>query len=145
MGQLISAGDSFHPASDPLDAELLDTAVTLLRRGARVLGRDLEGVRVPIERGDGEIYYSWINGQRMGNVFVVPHFESAAPETEERAHRALAEAMPGVTLAPLPSQAMIQMDGAIHCITAQLNGRSAARVARAREAAATSAPWRGDP
>jgi len=134
----VAVGEMSHD-SHPADARVLDVAAALLQSGGRALGQEIEIVRVPIERGAEDIYYSWVNGLRMGDLFVVPHFEAVASEVEERAHRALAGAMPDVTLVPLESESMIRMGGAIHCITAQLNGRRPRRLARARRGPAPEA------
>ncbi|MGD8862968.1 MAG: agmatine deiminase family protein [Myxococcales bacterium] len=108
------------PDERPLQSELLDQTEQLLREAADLLGQPLEVVRVPMS-SHGDVFYSYLNGTRVGDVFLVPSYARDDPAYQQAAYAILEANMPGVTLVPIPADAMVELGGAIHCITLGLN------------------------
>ncbi len=65
-------------------------------------------------------YRSYVNGLRLGSSFLVPSYGDVDPEEETEAYEILEGAMPGVHLAPIPADRMIELEGAIHCLSQSL-------------------------
>jgi agmatine/peptidylarginine deiminase len=108
-------GDAF-----PELASELESAVAALTKEANSLGQQLIVIRVPMHVEQG-VFYSYINGTRLRDTFLVPSFDTVPLETEDIAYRRLGEAMPDVTLVPIPADVMAQRGGAVHCITLTLS------------------------
>lgn len=101
-------------------ASELDRAVASLIKGADSLGQQLSIIRIPIHVEQG-VFYSYINGTRLRDTFLVPYFDVVPPEIEHIAYRRLGAAMPHVTLVPIPADRMAQKGGAVHCLTLTLS------------------------
>lgn len=118
----------------PDDAALLDYGAWLVSAAAEALGEPLRVVRVPMW-ADGDVFYTYVNGTRVGDRFFVPSYQETGRPFEFEAYRALQRALPGVRLTPVPADAMVPLGGALHCITLGLNlppTAAAARCARPR-------------
>ncbi len=108
------------PSAYPLHSALLDQTAEILEFAAERIGQPLEVVRVPMT-ARGEVFYSYLNGTRVGDVFLVPSYANADPAYQDAAYGVLAAHMPGVALAPIPADNMVELGGAIHCITLGLS------------------------
>jgi agmatine/peptidylarginine deiminase len=107
----------------PDDAERLDSATWGLIQAAAVFGIELKVDRIPLPVGKKNLYYSYINGLRLADTFLVPSYKSVPPEEERNAYRALASAIPGISLVAVPADTMIELYGAVHCLSLGLNRR----------------------
>lgn len=108
-----------HDESSELSAEL-DEAADSLVATASAIGQRLRIIRVPIHV-DGEDFYSYVNGTRLRNAYLIPSFRNVSPETELMAYRVIRSAIPEVRLIPVPADHMVQRGGAVHCITLGLS------------------------
>jgi agmatine/peptidylarginine deiminase len=125
FGQFV-AGDRLLLADvDPRRFEDEHVRLEEARRGieaaARTLGIALEVVRVPMPMPAHDRYLSYVNGVRLGGSFMVPSYEAVDPEIEHRAHRILSASMEDVRVVPIPADRMIELEGAIHCVTQGLS------------------------
>jgi agmatine/peptidylarginine deiminase len=107
------------------NAELLDLAVGALRRTASALGQELHVVRVPMH-ASGAVFYSYLNVVRVRDLLFVPDYSEVDATLQADAHQRLHDALPGVSLVPVPADTMVSLGGAIHCITLGLNTRNVA-------------------
>ena len=94
-----------------------------MQQAAAALGQGLEVVRVPLV-ADGGAYFAYLNGTRIDDVYLVPSYRAVPRALQRRAYKALQAAMPGVTLVPVPSDEMVELGGAVHCITLGLSWAS---------------------
>jgi agmatine/peptidylarginine deiminase len=119
VAQFVSPGGVMVASVEPgaVDAAGLDEAAAALGAGARALGRAIEATRVPLPLGADGTPFSYINGTRVGGRFIVPHYDGVAPAQERAAYDALGHAMPGVTLAPVTADGLLEFGGAVHCVT----------------------------
>ncbi|MDH5673064.1 MAG: agmatine deiminase family protein [Myxococcales bacterium] len=117
---------SMSPQRHPLQAQLLDQSVAILSYAADRLGQPLDVIRVPMD-ARGDVFYSYLNGTRVGDIFLVPHYDRGDPDYQAAAYVALAAAMPNVKLVPIDADEMVELGGAIHCITLGLALDSAHR------------------
>ncbi|MBC8412293.1 agmatine deiminase family protein, partial [bacterium] len=106
-------------ASTVIDDQL-EKAVSTLKASARIMGQQLQILRLPLYI-DGEYFYSYINGTRLKQVYLAPSFKSVPPEMETAAYAAINAALPETILIPVPADSMAERGGAIHCITLGLN------------------------
>ncbi len=111
----------YDPKWAPEDAERMTEAAHILKRAASVLGLLLEIIRVPHPPPEGERYYSYLNSLRLKSVLLVPHYEGVHPEEEFLAYAALKRALPRDRLIPIPADEMLDLQGAVHCVTLGLN------------------------
>jgi len=105
----------------PDDAERMNSAVWGLVQAAAVFGIELKVDRIPLPRGDNNKYYSYINGLRLTDTFLVPSYSAVPAEAERDAYDALATAIPDTELVAVPADAMIELYGAVHCLSLGLN------------------------
>jgi agmatine deiminase len=105
--------------SSKLSAELEETVESLVAT-ASAIGQKLSIIRLPIHI-DGEYFYSYVNGTRLRNAYLIPSFRNVPLETELMAYRAIRSAIPEVKLIPVPADHMVQRGGAVHCITLGLS------------------------
>lgn len=106
------------PAEAPEDAARLDEAVRGLELAAEALGQPLEVIRVPTPVDVGQkLYFTYVNGTRLGESFLVPSYEATAVADEERAYLTLERALGNVELVPIPADEFIALNGAVHCLT----------------------------
>lgn len=98
----------------------LDQAVRSLTAAAHSLGQRLRIVRLPIYV-EGENFYSYVNGTRLGRSFLMPSFKKVPQIKEFMAMQAIRSVIPDVRLVPVPADDMAERGGAIHCITLGLN------------------------
>lgn len=98
----------------------LEEALRGIRAAARSLGQELEVVRIPLPMPAYDRYRSYVNGLRLGSSFLVPSYGDVDPDVEKQAYEVLQGAMPGVRIAPIPADRMIELEGAIHCVSQSL-------------------------
>lgn len=109
----------------PDDAHVLDSAVRLLQAGAEQLGQSLRVVRVPLVVR-GNTYFSYINGTRLKDTFLVPAYLGVPESVESLAYRRLLSGLPdNVALASVFADDVAELGGAIHCVTLGLSARVA--------------------
>jgi agmatine/peptidylarginine deiminase len=101
--------------SDQISLEL-DEAVESLSSAAGSIGQRLHIVRVPMYV-DGPDFYSYVNGTRLRNSYLVPSFRNVPAEMEKAAYRAVGSALRNIKLVPVPADTMVLSGGAVHCIT----------------------------
>lgn len=97
-------------------ARSLDTAAENLASAAASMGHFLVVSRVPIGV-EVDRFYSYVNVTRLERSLLVPHFDGAPREVEQRAYRALGASAPGLALVPVPADKLIMHGGAVHCAT----------------------------
>ena len=100
----------------PEAALALDTAAERLRYGAQRHGVNLKITRVDLPWIEGEVFYSYVNGVRINDRFLVPRFPDVSLDVEMRVHSQLRRAMPGVHLIPIDVHDLPEYQGLIHCI-----------------------------
>lgn len=114
------------PALAPDDAARLDEAARGLELAAEALGQALRVVRVPtpvdVERG---LYFTYVNGTRLGSSFLVPSYEAVPGAEEDRAWAVLDRELRDVDIVPIPADEFIALNGAVHCLTLGLTLPSA--------------------
>jgi agmatine deiminase len=98
----------------------LEKAVDSLMTAADAIGQKLRIVRVPIHVED-EYFYSYVNGTRLNNSYLIPSFENVPSETEFMAYNVIRSVIPEVKLIPVPADHMVERGGAVHCITLGLS------------------------
>jgi agmatine/peptidylarginine deiminase len=94
----------------------LDQAAEHLATAAELGDYELQIVRIPIVVV-GETFYSYVNLARLRSRILVPRFNNIAEEIEQSAYATLEAAVPGVSLVPIDADTMIQLGGAVHCVT----------------------------
>ncbi len=107
----------------PEDSERMNAAVRGLLEGAAFFGVELQVDRVPLPVGDGERYYSYLNGLKLKDTFLVPSYSAVPIDEEREAYSALARAIPDTSLIAVPADEMIELEGAVHCLALGLNRR----------------------
>jgi agmatine/peptidylarginine deiminase len=112
---------SFDPMAAPRDAARMDEAVGLLRQAASQLGMSLNIIRIPHPAPAEDTYASYINGLRVGDTFLIPEYSSVDLADEARAYEAFAEHLPNLRLVPIASDDIIELNGAVHCVTLGLD------------------------
>ncbi|MEZ4272142.1 MAG: agmatine deiminase family protein [Myxococcota bacterium] len=111
---------SFDAASAPEDSARMDQATRWIAQAAHTYGLSLNIVRIPHPAPSGR-YYTYLNGLAVDDDFLVPQYYGVDIEAEAMAYRALAMAMPSKNIVPIPSDEIIALNGAIHCITLGLH------------------------
>lgn len=126
----------FDRARDPGDWRRMEATAVALRSAAADMGLRLRIVRVPTWF-EGETYYTYINGLRLADAYLVPSFASVPRHFEQEAHRVLATALPDVPLVAVPGDDLVALEGVVHCAalgleigTARAAGTTAARAMR---------------
>jgi agmatine deiminase len=103
-------------AAAPAEARALELSVAALRAAAVQLGQPLEVLRLPMPF-EGETFYSYVNGTPLRGYFLVPSYSQVSEEVEAEVYRRLDAALPHLELVPVPSDIMIGLGGAVHCMT----------------------------
>jgi agmatine deiminase len=108
-----------HDESSDIPDELEKAAESLVST-ARSIGQRLHVIRLPMYV-EGENFYSYVNGTRLRNAYLVPSFKNVPFDTEFMAYRIIRSAIPDVRLIPIPADKMVERGGAVHCITLGLS------------------------
>jgi agmatine deiminase len=108
------------PARWDEDHVRLEEALRGIRSAAKSLGQELEIVRIPLPMPAYDQYRSYVNGLRLGSSFLVPSYGDVDPDIEASSYEILQGAMPGVRIVPIPADRMIELEGAIHCVSQSL-------------------------
>lgn len=122
LGPHLVAVAQVDAAAAPLQAVELEHTVQVLRAAAAALGQPLEVLRLPLII-EGETFFSYVNGTRLARYYLVPSFSRVPVAIEEEAYALLDAALPDVELVPVPSDQMISLGGAVHCMTVGLRLR----------------------
>jgi agmatine/peptidylarginine deiminase len=135
----------FDRARDPGDWRRTEAAAVALRSAASDIGQRLRIVRVPTWF-EGETYYTYINGLRLADAWLVPSFRNVPRPFEQEAHGILAGALSDVPLVTVPGDELVALEGVVHCAalgleigTARPTGTTA-RAAHSSRAAETMVP-----
>jgi agmatine/peptidylarginine deiminase len=104
----------FDRARDPGDWRRTEAAAVALRSAASDIGQRLRIVRVPTWF-EGETYYTYINGLRLADAWLVPSFRKVPAAFEQTAHQVLAAALPDVPLVTVPGDDLVELEGVLHC------------------------------
>jgi agmatine/peptidylarginine deiminase len=104
------------PADNADISEALDQSADHLATAAALGGVPLQIMRIPIATS-GETFYSYVNATRLRSRLLVPRFNNMPEEIEQSAYATLEAALPGVELVPIDADTMIQLGGAVHCVT----------------------------
>lgn len=125
---------SFDPDLDFLAAARLDETARGILAYAALSGVNMGVVRVPISVDEYGDYMSYLNGLRVGSAFLMPSYHDRPSPIESSARRLLEAASPGLEVIRIPAREMLDLGGAIHCVTLAVHGdmRTRAR-ARARD------------
>ncbi len=121
------------PNSTLEERQALTGALVALHRAASVIQMAPRFVSLPIVRKE-DTYFSYVNGFRTRNHYLVPSYSEVPRSIEARAHFRLARALPGVKVVPIPADVMIESGGAVHCLTIGLESpsRAGSKKSRAR-------------
>jgi agmatine/peptidylarginine deiminase len=111
----------FDDIAAPQDAMRMELAVDSLYQAASDQGIELNVIRIPAPEPRGEEYPSYLNFFRSGEVLLVPSYASVPETLEYSAYEILAAAMPDLQLVPIPADEMIELGGALHCVTLGLD------------------------
>lgn len=98
----------------------LEEVVKLLKVSAKKIAQPLKVIRMPLIVED-EYFYSYINGTRLKNTYLIPSFQNVSYEVEQIAINMLQSALPDIELSAIPADAIVKRGGAVHCITLGLN------------------------
>lgn len=107
----------------PDDSERMNSATWGLVQAAAVSGIELKVKRIPLPMGNNNRYYSYINGLRLVETFLVPSYSGVLLKEETNAYDALSTAIPDIALVAVPADTMIELQGAVHCLSLGLNRR----------------------
>jgi agmatine deiminase len=105
----------------PDDSKRMNAAAQGMREAAAAFGIELKVDRVPLPIGDKNRYFSYINGLRLADTFLVPSYSAVPIDQERDAYNALATAIPNAALVTVPADDMIELEGAVHCLSLGLN------------------------
>ncbi len=104
-------------------------------------GRDYQVVRIPMPPDkygkypdEGGAYRTYTNGVFVNKTVIIPTYEEKYDTTAFRIYR---EALPGYRIVGIPCDDIINLDGAIHCITHELGARHPVFIAHAKIRSAT--------
>jgi agmatine/peptidylarginine deiminase len=124
------------PLEDPEVAAVLDRAANSIVRAAAKAGTRVRLVRPAMGLELDGSYRSYLNGLRLGGAFLMPTYERTSTPAEQDARRVLEAALPGLDVVRIPAAEMIDLGGAIHCVTLGVfvaeRGRTARGVVRPR-------------
>ncbi len=98
----------------------LEQAVELLKEAAEDISQPLKVIRLPLIV-EADFFYSYINGTRLKNTYLIPSFNNVPSEIEQIAINVLQSALPDIELSSIPAEIMVKNGGAVHCITLGLN------------------------
>ena len=122
LGPEVAVVAEMDPKVDRQSAEELDAAAGALAAAAEAVGQKLNVVRVPMHVA-GEAFFTYVNGTRLREEFLVPFYHRVDPRVQAKAYSRLREALPGVTLVPIHADPMVLRGGAVHCLTLGLSER----------------------
>ncbi len=120
LGPDLAVVAEMDPKVDPEAAEGLDAAASALASAATAVGQKLDVVRIPMHVA-GEAFFTYVNGTRLRERFLVPYYYRVDPRVQAQAYARLREALPGVTLVPIHADPMVLRGGAVHCLTLGLS------------------------
>ena len=98
----------------------LEESVELLKEAAENISQPLKVIRLPLIV-EADFFYSYINGTRLKNTYLMPSYHNVPSEIEHIAINVLQSALPGIELASIPAETIVKKGGAVHCITLGLN------------------------
>jgi agmatine/peptidylarginine deiminase len=107
----------------PDESAALDASARVLENAARQAGMNLNVVRVPMHIDSDGVYFSYLNGARVGRRFFVPSYVHVDPNLQAEAYSRLKLLLAGDPMVYVPSDAMAELGGAIHCVTLGLSLR----------------------
>jgi len=102
------------------DRRVLLEVETALREAAASLGTALEVTPVPVRYSRSGMFRSYVNGLFVPGVFLMPEY-GKGDRLDVRAREAIAAALPGVEVLPLPASRPASNGGALHCLTLGLD------------------------
>jgi agmatine deiminase len=117
--ELVAVAKIYQKGNHAVSRELEET-VTLLKSAAEKIDQPLTIIRLPLIVDD-EYFYSYINGTRLKDTYLIPSFHNVPSEIEDNAVNAVQSALPDIELTLIPSDAIVMRGGAVHCITLGLN------------------------
>jgi len=98
----------------------LEEAVELLKKAAENISQPLKVIRLPLIV-EVDFFYSYINGTRLKNTYLIPSYHNVPSEIEQIAINVLQSVLPDIELSSIPAETIVKRGGAIHCITLGLN------------------------
>jgi len=122
LGPELAVVAEMDPKVDREAAEGLDASADALAAAATAVGQKLDVIRVPMHVA-GEAFFTYVNGTRLRERFLVPYYYRVDPRVQSQAYSRLREALPGVTLVPIHADPMVLRGGAVHCLTLGLGTR----------------------
>lgn len=120
LAQEVVAVATMDPKKAPLEAELLDHAAALIVEAGSRIDQRFKVLRMPMS-AQRDSYFTYLNGTRVGDLFLVPSYGAVRIDEQQAAYELLQSAMPDVHVIPIPADSMVDLGGAIHCITLGLN------------------------
>lgn len=112
------AGDD-ESASSGEDAMRMDAAAQGLLRAADSLGLGLEIVRVPTPPPDADSVYSFVNGLRLADRYLMPSYPELGEPANLRAWTELQGALE-LPVVVIDASELLLLGGALHCVSLSL-------------------------
>jgi agmatine/peptidylarginine deiminase len=115
----------YDPAVDPVNAALLDRNAERLRQVQTARGK-LRVERIPMPRRQpnplrqpvkAELWYTYTNVVYANGKLLMPSYKDVDPKLEEQALAVYRRLLPDWQVIPLPSDALLKLNGSLHCLT----------------------------
>ena len=122
------------PRSDPANAAILDAAAAALA-GIPTSKGPVRVHRIPMPPAEDGVFRSYTNVIYANGILLLPTYSGVDPEIEQKAFDVYARLLPGWRIVGINCDSLIQLGGALHCVTMNvpsfvpLRGRVAARPA----------------
>lgn len=111
---------AFHPEQDRENHDIMTRNRRLLEQIRERDGLHWNIVDLPtppsLPRENGPLVRTWNNLLPFNGAVFVPSYAGSPAELQARAHQRIKEAFPGRKLVEVPSDALIEYQGAVHCI-----------------------------
>jgi agmatine/peptidylarginine deiminase len=113
----------YDPLVDPTNAALLDTVAAALN-GFVTRAGTLRVERVTMPARPDAIWRSYTNVVYANDAVLVPQYPDHDPELDAAARRLYRRLLPGRKIVGIDSSELIRRNGALHCVTLNVKGRS---------------------
>lgn len=107
------------PQVDPVNSAVLERNARRLA-SVRTAHGPLEVLRVPMPRPEGRVWRTYLNVLYANGTLLVPVYAGHDPEGRVQALEVFKRALPGWTITPVDCSELIELGGALHCITMNL-------------------------
>ena len=110
---------AYSPDDDPVNARILDWNASRLE-GLPTPNGPLKVVRIPMPPHDAEVWPSYTNVLFANGRLLLPVYPRLDPTGGVRAAAVFRRLLPGWRIAPIDCSTLIELGGAIHCVTMNL-------------------------